>query len=258
MYTEYEKNTQKAPPLINHFFPPNFLVLPSKASSTSEKPPVGQAFVFWGGLAGMIFVPVFSGLTQCPAWKLGTLSWLRWKLVGWWCFFRVFSFFFGGVLSEVGFFVHLLCCFMVGVSARILGLARLRCTIYHLLNRWMVQWNMGRQTIDILFQAKEKAIFSPKQLDGPESKYKSDHQFLYLCHGVSYSSLSTIASRRIHPIKRWFRPIYIMQRHLFLDTFFVFPHGNNFFCYAHFEEWHDVEFGPLDCMLRSWASSLWH
>jgi len=40
-----------------------------QASSTSEKPPVGQAFVFWGGLAGMIFVPVFSGLTQCPAWS---------------------------------------------------------------------------------------------------------------------------------------------------------------------------------------------
>ncbi|CAK9024058.1 unnamed protein product [Durusdinium trenchii] len=39
------------------------------ASGAKEEAPVGQAFVFWGGLAGMIFVPVFSALTQCPAWS---------------------------------------------------------------------------------------------------------------------------------------------------------------------------------------------
>lgn len=39
------------------------------AGAGKEEAPVGQAFVFWGGLAGMIFVPVFSALTQCPAWS---------------------------------------------------------------------------------------------------------------------------------------------------------------------------------------------
>jgi len=50
-----------------------------KAEGGEQKAPVGQSFVFWGGLAGMIFVPVFSGVTQCPAWSgmmlnLGILS----------------------------------------------------------------------------------------------------------------------------------------------------------------------------------------
>lgn len=45
--------------------------LSTEASGAKEEAPVGQAFVFWGGLAGMIFVPVFSALTQCPAWLLG-------------------------------------------------------------------------------------------------------------------------------------------------------------------------------------------
>ena len=99
MYTVYENKNHKAPPLINLFFPPNFLVLPSKASSTSEKPPVGQAFVFWGGLAGMIFVPVFSGLTQCPAWKLGPkkgwiVELIEMEAGGMVFFFCLFSFFF--------------------------------------------------------------------------------------------------------------------------------------------------------------------
>ena len=45
-----------------------------QAEGGEQKAPVGQSFVFWGGLAGMIFVPVFSGVTQCPAWSLGR-SW---------------------------------------------------------------------------------------------------------------------------------------------------------------------------------------
>ena len=56
-----------------------FSILPKKgpclsqpqAEGGEQKAPVGQSFVFWGGLCGMIFVPVFSGVTQCPAWSLG-------------------------------------------------------------------------------------------------------------------------------------------------------------------------------------------
>ena len=54
-----------------------------QAEGGEKKAPVGQSFVFWGGLAGMIFVPVFSGLTQCPAWRLGDIFLgLPWKS-GW-------------------------------------------------------------------------------------------------------------------------------------------------------------------------------
>lgn len=34
-----------------------------------EGPPEGQALVFWGGLGGMVTVPVFTAYTQCPAWS---------------------------------------------------------------------------------------------------------------------------------------------------------------------------------------------
>merc|ERR550532_2468150 len=34
-----------------------------------EPPPEGQALVFWGGLVGMLTVPIFSAYTQCPPWS---------------------------------------------------------------------------------------------------------------------------------------------------------------------------------------------
>jgi len=37
--------------------------------STEEKEVPGQALVFWGGLTGMVTVPVFTALTECPAWS---------------------------------------------------------------------------------------------------------------------------------------------------------------------------------------------
>lgn len=39
------------------------------ASTEDDDVPNGQAVVFWGGLFGMITVPVFTALTQCPAWS---------------------------------------------------------------------------------------------------------------------------------------------------------------------------------------------
>lgn len=33
-----------------------------------EEKPEGQALVFWGGLGGMVTVPVFTAITQCPPW----------------------------------------------------------------------------------------------------------------------------------------------------------------------------------------------
>jgi len=38
-------------------------------SEEDEAPPNGQALVFWGGLGGMVTVPVFTALTQCPPWS---------------------------------------------------------------------------------------------------------------------------------------------------------------------------------------------
>jgi len=38
------------------------------AGEEEEKTPNGQALVFWGGLGGMVTVPVFTALTQCPPW----------------------------------------------------------------------------------------------------------------------------------------------------------------------------------------------
>mmetsp|Transcript_44464 Transcript_44464/g.81181 ORF Transcript_44464/g.81181 Transcript_44464/m.81181 type:complete len:537 (+) Transcript_44464:59-1669(+) len=42
---------------------------PDRESDEDVPPPEGQALVFWGGLGGMITVPVFSALTQCPPWS---------------------------------------------------------------------------------------------------------------------------------------------------------------------------------------------
>lgn len=39
------------------------------AESKTEEVPEGQALVFWGGLFGMISVPIFTALTHCPAWS---------------------------------------------------------------------------------------------------------------------------------------------------------------------------------------------
>lgn len=39
------------------------------ASSDDGDVPNGQQLVFWGGLFGMITVPVFTAITQCPAWS---------------------------------------------------------------------------------------------------------------------------------------------------------------------------------------------
>lgn len=49
----------------------------------------GAAQVFWGGLLGMISVPVFTALTQCPAWSgmmlvLGLLAMSLGVSHGWW------------------------------------------------------------------------------------------------------------------------------------------------------------------------------
>jgi len=42
---------------------------PPSTDDEDERPPEGQALVFWGGLAGMITVPVFTAFTQCPPWS---------------------------------------------------------------------------------------------------------------------------------------------------------------------------------------------
>jgi len=39
------------------------------AGEAEEPTPNGQALVFWGGLGGMITVPVFTAVTQCPPWS---------------------------------------------------------------------------------------------------------------------------------------------------------------------------------------------
>mmetsp|Transcript_46255 Transcript_46255/g.110045 ORF Transcript_46255/g.110045 Transcript_46255/m.110045 type:complete len:604 (+) Transcript_46255:96-1907(+) len=41
---------------------------PASAGDENAPPPEGQALVFWGGLGGMVTVPVFTALTQCPPW----------------------------------------------------------------------------------------------------------------------------------------------------------------------------------------------
>jgi len=38
-------------------------------SKEDEKPIPGQSLVFWGGMIGMVTVPVFTALTECPAWS---------------------------------------------------------------------------------------------------------------------------------------------------------------------------------------------
>jgi len=43
---------------------------PDSGEDTEEEgAPEGQALVFWGGLFGMVTVPVFTALTQCPPWS---------------------------------------------------------------------------------------------------------------------------------------------------------------------------------------------
>lgn len=42
---------------------------PAEDPEADNETPNGQALVFWGGLGGMISVPVFTALTQCPAWS---------------------------------------------------------------------------------------------------------------------------------------------------------------------------------------------
>ncbi|CAE7946033.1 NHD1, partial [Symbiodinium sp. KB8] len=39
------------------------------SSPGDDEIPNGQAVVFWGGLIGMITVPAFTAITQCPAWS---------------------------------------------------------------------------------------------------------------------------------------------------------------------------------------------
>jgi len=76
-------------PLLGNLFLPSFLCLigalsyeyvqmedkpfvrdlNEKQDSESLEVPVGQGLVFWGGLCGMISVPIFTALTQCPAWS---------------------------------------------------------------------------------------------------------------------------------------------------------------------------------------------
>jgi len=41
----------------------------AQSSEEDDRTPEGQALVFWGGLCGMITVPVFTALTQCPPWS---------------------------------------------------------------------------------------------------------------------------------------------------------------------------------------------
>mmetsp|Transcript_85449 Transcript_85449/g.189772 ORF Transcript_85449/g.189772 Transcript_85449/m.189772 type:complete len:585 (-) Transcript_85449:26-1780(-) len=42
---------------------------PALVAADEERPPEGQALVFWGGLGGMVSVPVFTAITQCPPWS---------------------------------------------------------------------------------------------------------------------------------------------------------------------------------------------
>ena len=72
-------------PLLANLFAPSFLCLvgamgyelmvidgskPFERTKEVETEPVkGQALVFWGGLLGMIGVPVFTAFTKCPAWS---------------------------------------------------------------------------------------------------------------------------------------------------------------------------------------------
>jgi Na+/H+ antiporter NhaD/arsenite permease-like protein len=41
---------------------------PSDANADNEEVPEGQSLVFWGGLGGMVSVPLFQAATQCPPW----------------------------------------------------------------------------------------------------------------------------------------------------------------------------------------------
>ena len=74
------------PLLTNLFVPSSLCLLGSMAyellfvidgSKAFERPkdeqagvevPAGQGLIFWGGLLGMVGVPVFSAFTMCPAW----------------------------------------------------------------------------------------------------------------------------------------------------------------------------------------------
>eukprot|EP00438_Fugacium_kawagutii_P024311 Skav232888 [mRNA] locus=scaffold5953:23405:37191:- [translate_table: standard] len=65
-------------PLLANLFIPSVLCLVGTLGYEYERDPGaaedgetpnGQAVVFWGGLFGMITVPVFTALTQCPAWS---------------------------------------------------------------------------------------------------------------------------------------------------------------------------------------------
>lgn len=77
-----------AVPLIVNLFLPSFICLagtlgyeavqmdgdatfdrPSTNEDEEQEAPEGQALVFWGGLFGMITVPLFTAATQCPAWS---------------------------------------------------------------------------------------------------------------------------------------------------------------------------------------------
>jgi len=42
---------------------------PTTDPSEDQTTPNGQGLVFWGGLVGMVTVPVFTAVTQCPAWS---------------------------------------------------------------------------------------------------------------------------------------------------------------------------------------------
>merc|ERR1719235_59603 len=44
-------------------------VKPTTDEVGDTRPPEGQALVFWGGLIGMVSVPVFTAFTQCPPWS---------------------------------------------------------------------------------------------------------------------------------------------------------------------------------------------
>ena len=76
-------------PLLANLFVPSFLCLvgamsyelafgidgqkaferPKAEAEAEAEAPKGQSLVFWGGLLGMIGVPVFTAFTKCPAWS---------------------------------------------------------------------------------------------------------------------------------------------------------------------------------------------
>merc|ERR1719265_309209 len=44
-------------------------VKPTTDEVGDTRPPEGQALVFWGGLIGMVSVPLFTAFTSCPPWS---------------------------------------------------------------------------------------------------------------------------------------------------------------------------------------------